>query len=125
LADSRSTFAGTLFQARRSALNRRLKLWAYCAWLAAIAALAALHAIHLGADFPNWSPWRSDWAKYTDEGWWANAAVRAHVLGHWYRPGDFNPAVAVPVWPALAWLAFSVAGVSLQTARGLARISHT
>lgn len=102
--------------------RRRLRVWAYSLWLVAIAALAALHAIHLRADFPNHSPWFSDWAKYTDEGWWANAAVRAHLLGHWYLPGDYNPAVAVPVWPAVEWVAFAIAGVSLQTARGLAII---
>ena len=101
-------------------MKLRLKSWAAFAWLAAIALLAALHALHLRADFPNGSPWHSDWAKYTDEGWWANAAVRARLFGHWYQQGDFNPAVALPAWPALAWLAFTVAGVSLQTARGLA-----
>lgn len=92
----------------------------YTAWLAAIVALAALHALHLGADFPNGSPWHSDWAKYTDEGWYGDAAVRAHLFGNWYQSGDFNPAAALPVWPALEWLAFAVAGVSLQAARGLA-----
>jgi hypothetical protein len=61
-----------------------------------------------------------DWAKYTDEGWYGNAAIRAHLFGHWYLPGDFNPAPAVPVWPFLEWLLFSVTGVSVEAARGLA-----
>ncbi len=92
----------------------------YALWLAVIAGFALLHAAHLSADFPNHSPWMSDWAKYTDEGWYANAAMRAHLLGHWYLPGEFNPAVAVPVWPFLCWILFCFTGVSLEAARGLA-----
>ncbi len=90
------------------------------AWVAGIAGFAALHAAHLRADFPNHSPWMFDWAKYTDEGWYGSAAVRAHLLGHWYVAGDFNPAVAVPVWPALEWLVFCFTGVTVEAARALA-----
>ena len=90
------------------------------AWLAVIVALALLHALHLGADFPNHSPWYSDWAKYTDEGWYGNAAVRAHLFGNWYLKDDFNPAVALPVWPALEWVVFGFTGVTVEAARGLA-----
>ena len=88
-------------------------------WVALILGFAALHALHLGADFPNHSPWIHDWAKYTDEGWYGNAAFRAHLSGNWYLAGDFNPAVALPVWPFLEWLLFFVTGVSLEAARGL------
>lgn len=90
------------------------------AWGVLIAAFAALHVLHLSADFPNNTPWYFDWAKYTDEGWYGNAAVRAHLFGSWYVRGDFNPAAAVPVWPALEWVVFSFAGVSITAARGLA-----
>lgn len=83
-------------------------------------AFAALHAIHLTADFPNHSPWSSDWAKYTDEGWYGNAAIRQHLTGQWYVPGDFNPAPAVPVWPFLEWVLFFFTGVTIEAARGLA-----
>jgi hypothetical protein len=96
------------------------KRWCYAAWLAAIAGFALLHAVHLRADFPNHSPWSMDWAKYTDEGWYGNAAIRAHLLGHWYVAGDFNPAVAAPVWPFLEWVLFFATGVTAQAARGLA-----
>ncbi len=92
----------------------------YTLWLILIGGFALLHAWHLGADFPNHSPWFGDWAKYTDEGWYGNAAVRAHLFGNWYLPGDFNPAPAVPVWPLLEWLLFFATGVSVQAARGLA-----
>jgi 4-amino-4-deoxy-L-arabinose transferase-like glycosyltransferase len=87
-------------------------------WWAAIAALFALHFVHLRADFPNFSPWM-DYAKYTDEGWYANAAIRQALYGHWRFPGDFNPAVALPVWPILLRLAFLIGGVSLPVARVL------
>ncbi len=90
------------------------------AWVAGIAVFAALHAVHLKADFPNYSPWTFDWAKYTDEGWYGNAAVRAHLVGHWYLAGDFNPAVAVPVWPLAEWVLFCFTGVRVEAARALA-----
>ncbi len=78
----------------------------------------ALHAVHLNADFPNHSPWM-DWAKYTDEGWYGDAAIRHFQRGRWYIPGDFNPAAALPVWPLLESLIFCFTGVSLQSARAL------
>jgi hypothetical protein len=96
------------------------KRWCYAVWLLLIAGFALLHALHLTADFPNHTPWFSDWAKYTDEGWYGNAAIRAHLTGHWYVPGDFNPAPAVPVWPLLEWVLFFFTGVTVQAARGLA-----
>jgi 4-amino-4-deoxy-L-arabinose transferase-like glycosyltransferase len=101
-------------------LGPRLKNLIYVAWLAAIVIFAVLHGLNLRADFPNHTIWYGDWAKYTDEGWYSNAAIRAHLLGHWYLKGDFNPAVALPVWPFLEWILFFVTGVSLQAARGLA-----
>ena len=94
--------------------------WIYAIWLVLIAGFAVLHALNLRADFPNHSPWHMDWAKYTDEGWYGNAAVRAHLFGNWYLPGDFNPAPAVPVWPFLEWMLFFFTGVTIQAARGLA-----
>lgn len=61
-----------------------------------------------------------DYAKYTDEGWYGNAAIRSHLFGHWYVPGDFNPAPAVPVWPFLEWILFFFTGVNVEAARALA-----
>jgi hypothetical protein len=98
----------------------RLRRWGYAAWVLVIMGFAALHAWHLKADFPNGSPWIFDWAKYTDEGWYGNAAARAHLFGNWYMAADFNPAVAVPVWPFVEWLLYFFTGVSLEAARGLA-----
>jgi len=96
------------------------KRWFYALWLVFIGCFALLHALHLSADFPNHTPWFMDWAKYTDEGWYGNAAIRAHLFGNWYLPGDFNPAPAVPVWPILEWVLFFFTGVTVQAARGLA-----
>jgi 4-amino-4-deoxy-L-arabinose transferase-like glycosyltransferase len=95
-----------------------LKRLAYTLWIVLIALFAAAHAWHLRADFPNFSPWQ-DWSKYTDEGWYGNAAIRDHLFHNWYIPGDFNPAPAVPVWPFLLWLLFFVTGVTPQAARAL------
>jgi 4-amino-4-deoxy-L-arabinose transferase-like glycosyltransferase len=78
----------------------------------------ALHALHLSADFPNHSPWM-DWAKYTDEGWYGDGAIRHFLRGHWYVPGDFNPAAALPVWPLLEAALFRFTGVNLAAARAL------
>src|SRR5260370_39970677 len=78
----------------------------------------ALHAVHLNADFPNHSPWM-DWAKYTDEGWYGDGAIRHFQRGHWHVPGDFNPAAALPVWPLLESAVFHFTGVSIAAARAL------
>jgi hypothetical protein len=77
-----------------------------------------LHALHLNADFPNHSPWM-DWSKYTDEGWYGDAAIRHFQRGHWYVPGDFNPAAALPVWPLIESAVFHFTGVSVAAARAL------
>lgn len=98
----------------------RLKRWANPLWIILICGFALLHALHLAADFPNNTPWIFDFAKYTDEGWWGNAAMRAHLFGNWYLAGDFNPAAAAPVWPFLEWVVFFFTGVTIQAARGLA-----
>jgi len=60
-----------------------------------------------------------DWAKYTDEGWYGDAAIRHFQRGHWYVPGDFNPAAALPIWPLLEAALFRFTGVSLKAARAL------
>ena len=90
----------------------------HAAMAVAAVLLFGLHFYRLRADFPNNSPW-SDWSKYTDEGWYGDAAIRHFQLGHWYVPGDFNPAAALPVWPIVEGLLFRVTGVSLAAARAL------
>jgi hypothetical protein len=63
--------------------------------------------------------WAIDQAKFTDEGWWAGAAVMHVLTGHWYLAGDYNPAVALPVWPLLLGAVFHFTGVSVIAARAL------
>jgi hypothetical protein len=100
----------------------KLRPWIARIWLGAgiafVGSLFAVHLLHLRADFPNFSPWM-DYAKYTDEGWYGNAAVAYFTRGNWYVAGDFNPAVALPIWPLLEWLLFHFTGVSLTAARVL------
>jgi hypothetical protein len=88
------------------------------ALLIVAAVFYALHFLHLHADFPNNSPW-VDWSKYTDEGWYGDAAIRHYLFGHWYFQGDFNPAVALPVWPAMELVWFKFTGVGPAAARAL------
>jgi hypothetical protein len=92
--------------------------WLRRSILAVAAVFFVLHFLHLNADFPNNSPW-VDWSKYTDEGWYGDAAIRHVLFGHWYWKGDFNPAVALPVWPALELIVFRFTGVSAAAARAL------
>jgi len=92
--------------------------WLHLALLAVAAIFFALHFVHLRADFPNNSPWM-DWSKYTDEGWYGDAAIRHYQLGHWNVPGDFNSAAALPIWPMVEMAVFRVTGVSLVAARAL------
>ncbi len=87
-------------------------------WIAALLLLYAVHFLHLRADFPNFSPWM-DYAKYTDEGWYGNAAIRHYLFGRWFLRGDFNPAVALPIWPLIEAVVFYFTGVSLAAARAL------
>ena len=101
------------------AVSRRLWIWVRGLLLMGSVVLYGLHFVHLSADFPHNSPW-NDWSKYTDEGWYGDGAIRHFVLGHWLLPGDFNPAVAMPVWPLLLAAVFAVTGVSLVAARALA-----
>jgi 4-amino-4-deoxy-L-arabinose transferase-like glycosyltransferase len=120
LGDGFAEAAHVGFLRRMSRLNPGTKRVLYVLWLLLLCAFAVLHTLHLRADFPNHSPWVLDWAKYTDEGWYGNAAVRQHLFGFWYVEGDFNPAVALPVLPFLEWLLFFFTGVTPEAARALA-----
>ncbi len=97
----------------------QVRRWLRVAIWLLVCAIAALRFVHLEADFPNDSIWAIDQAKFTDEGWWAGAAVMHALTGHWYVPGDYNPAVALPVWPLLLSAVFHFTGVSVIAARAL------
>lgn len=82
-----------------------------------VAALLLVRFWHLDADFPNHSFWSFEGGKYSDEGWYLNAAMNSVLMGHWYLPGDFAPAVVVPAWPLLMAGVFHITGVSVVAAR--------
>jgi 4-amino-4-deoxy-L-arabinose transferase-like glycosyltransferase len=90
-------------------------------WIVATA-LGLSRFLWVAADFPNDSQWIFDPAKYTDEGWWANAAVMHALTGHWHIAGDYNPAAALPVWPLLLGGLFHFTGTSIVAARALSVI---
>jgi 4-amino-4-deoxy-L-arabinose transferase-like glycosyltransferase len=96
-----------------------LRRWFRFAMWAMVGVLSILRFFYLTADFPNDSLWMIDQAKFTDEGWWASAAVMHALTGHWYVAGDYNPAVALPVWPVLLSAVFHFTGVSVVAARAL------
>ncbi len=95
------------------------------AWLLLLLSAAFFVAgfFHLRADFPNNSPWM-DWSKMTDEGWYGGAAIQHFVWGHWYLPDSFNPAVAMPVWPAMLTAWFAATGVGMAAARALTMLLY-
>jgi 4-amino-4-deoxy-L-arabinose transferase-like glycosyltransferase len=98
---------------------RPVERWLHWIFLLLALMLCLIRFAYLRADFPNHSPWMIDQAKFTDEGWWASAAVRHFLIGHWQVPGDYNPAAVVPVWPALITLVFQVTGVSIIAVRAV------
>jgi 4-amino-4-deoxy-L-arabinose transferase-like glycosyltransferase len=83
--------------------------------------LLALRFVALAADFPGGISTSGD--LYTDEGWYASAALSAALTGRWYTPGDFNPAINMPAFPLLQSVAFTLAGPSLVAARGTVALS--
>ncbi len=83
------------------------------ALMVVVAACARL--VHLEADFP--VELTKSGAPLTDEGWFSNAAIRWHLFGYWYLPGDVNRAIMQPTFHLLQWLTFSGLGVSLVSAR--------
>ena len=97
----------------------RARRWFCFVILPIIGVLSVVKFFFLTADFPNYSPWMIDQAKFTDEGWWANAAVMHVLTGSWYVAGDYNPAVDLPVWPVLLSGLFRFTGVSVAAARAL------
>jgi hypothetical protein len=100
-------------------ISNSARRWFPIALWTIVCVLSILKFFYLTADFPNDSMWMIDQAKFTDEGWWGSAAVMYALTGHWYLAGDYNPAVALPVWPLLLSAGFHFTGVSVVTARAL------
>ena len=99
--------------------TKAVERWLHIIFLSVALLLCLVRFAFLRADFPNHSPWMLDQAKFTDEGWWASAAVRHFLIGHWQVQGDYNPAIAVPVWPVLLTIVFHFTGVSIVVVRAV------
>jgi len=91
--------------------------WVDVGLLLVILIFSLLRMQHLLADFPTASIYADDWSWFTDEGWYASAALNLHQTGHWVQPGDWSPGIAMPVWPALAAGLFHFTGVSALALR--------
>ena len=74
-----------------------------------------LRFVKLEADFPLGI--EHGGVLYTDEGWYSNAAINRVVDGKWYKEGDFNPAINLPVAHILQRITFALFGMSLVSAR--------
>ena len=74
-----------------------------------------LRFVHLNADFPLGITWSG--VLFTDEGWYANAALRQYISGNWYLAGDFNPAINMPLGHILHGFTFSIFGIGLSSVR--------
>src|SRR3954466_4371647 len=98
-----------------------LPRWLLRGMLAATLVLMVLRFYHLDADFPLGINWSGD--VYTDEGWYANSAVRHYLFGYWYLAGDFNPSVVMPVAQLADRAAFALFGLSMTSVRILAALA--
>lgn len=83
----------------------------------AIACLLAIRFLGLDSDFPLGIT--QSGTLYTDEGWYANAAVRQYFFGEWYFVGDFNPIVNIPIAQFLYFASFELFGPGLKSGRAV------
>lgn len=97
-------------------LRPGMRRWFRVACLVITVVFCALHFVSLGADFPGKWP---EHAALTDEGWYGKAAVSDSIEGTWRLEGDFNPAVATPLFPIMEAALFRVTGRSIVAARAL------
>ena len=96
-------------------LDRLVKWRTLLLWTVAVFAL--LHFVHLKSDFPLHSQFAWEDAPMVDEGWYSSSAINTFLGRGWVLPGDFNPGVALPVWPAMAWVAFHIGGMNILSLR--------
>lgn len=97
-------------------INIGLYSWVlYSTLLLIVVIFLLLRFVNLDADFPLGITQSA--ALYTDEGWYANAAVRHYISGNWYQAGDFNPAINMPLGYVLHRLTFSICGLGLSSVR--------
>ncbi len=88
--------------------------------LALVVFLLGLRLWHIQADFPSYHFYSQDRARFTDEGFYTNAALRHFTTGQVYIPGGWNPGAFMPVWPLIVGAIFHFTGISVIAARTLA-----
>lgn len=91
--------------------------WLFITALGLLVLLFAFRFVHLGADFISDKKYTRDGVLYTDEGWYANNAIALYQTGQWYRPGELNFAVNLPVLQILHVGTFALLGVNIIAAR--------
>lgn len=83
-----------------------------------VAAFYVLRIYHLGADFTTDYAYTRDGVLLTDEGWYSANAMWLLRTGEWYRDGDLNFAVNLPVLQWMHLVSFIVLlGPSIIAAR--------
>ncbi len=85
------------------------------ALIAIVCGFSLLRLAKLEADFP-WEITEAG-TPFTDEGWYANAAVRTFLSGNWHLTGDINEAIVQPTFHVIQYLNFQLFEMSLGTAR--------
>jgi len=88
--------------------------------LTLVIVLLGLRLWHIQSDFPSYHFYSQDGAKFRDEGFYTNAALRFFTTGQVYIPGGWNPGVFMPVWPLMVGAIFHFTGISVTAARFLA-----
>ncbi len=96
---------------RENSARRRLSV----ALFVVAAFFLALRFVRIEADFP--AGITRSGMLYTDEGWYANAAIRHQLDGRRHLEGDFNPIVNMPIGQLIQAGVFKVFGMSLAVAR--------
>lgn len=77
---------------------------------------------NLDADFPLGITYSG--VVFTDEGWYSNAAVRSYIFGSWYLPGDFNPAINMPIGQLLHKVTLYFLGLGLSSVRATSAVAY-
>ena len=90
------------------------KIW-YGSIIGLIVIFNLLRLVNLNADFPPGIT--KSGVLYSDEGWYASAAINDYIVGGWFLEGDFNPAINMPLGQVFHAVSFRVFGMGLGQAR--------
>ncbi len=82
-----------------------------------IVLIFSVRLFHLSADYTTDYDYSRDGVLYTDEGWYSANAYAFHELDGWYRPGELNFAVNLPILQIMHGVSFSLFGSNITAAR--------